>query len=276
MATSYGEHFAIEDGAFILGSDLEALVRSTGLSAANLSACVSGDATCSELRHCVTTLLDASVRTAGAHDVDVLIDCVLGIDEARLLPGLHRAPIATLRAYDRENTHLLRPPAESYTPYAEVLRLLALVPEDGTLLDCGAGNGRVHVVAACRRPDVSVYGFEVVSERCVLARQALARLGEARGAVLLQTLGRKRQRPLPPADVVYIFNSFAPKTLANVLGQLRALAARQPYTLVMKAMAESLDEVASDAWDDRSSWLRPQHRQDVGPDINVFDAGTLR
>ena len=222
-------------------------MRSTGLSAANLSACVSGDATRSELRHCVTTLLDASVRTAGAHDVDVLIDCVLGIDEARVLPGLHRAPIAMLRAYDRENTHLLRPPAESYTPYAEVLRLLALVPEDGTLLDCGAGNGRVHVVAACRRPDVSVYGFEVVSERCVLARQALARLGEARGAVLLQTLGRKRQRPLPPADVVYIFNSFAPKTLANVLGQLRALAARQPYTLVMKAMAESLDEVVSDA-----------------------------
>ena len=77
MATSYGEHFAIEDGGFILGSDLDGLVRSTGLSAANLSACVSGDATRSELRHCVTTLLDASVRTAGAHDVDVLIDCVL-------------------------------------------------------------------------------------------------------------------------------------------------------------------------------------------------------
>ena len=75
---------------------------------------------------------------------------------------------------------------------------------------------------------------------------------------------------------MYIFNSFAPKTLANVLGQLRALAARQPYTLVMKAMAESLDEVVSDAWDDRSAWLRPQHRQDIGPDINVFDAGTLR
>ena len=27
MATSYGEHFAIEDGGFILGSDLDGLVR---------------------------------------------------------------------------------------------------------------------------------------------------------------------------------------------------------------------------------------------------------
>ena len=50
------------------------------------------------------------------------------------------------------------------------------------------------------------------------------------------------------------------------------------YTGLYRALSfpRRLDEVASDAWDDRSAWLRPQHRQDVGPDIHVFDAGTFR
>ena len=60
-----------------------------------------------------------------------------------------------------------------------------------------------------------------------LANRALARIG-ARGAgarqrMVHRTLGRS-QLPLPLADVVFMFNPLAPRALAKVLGELRALA----------------------------------------------------
>ena len=169
--------------------------------------------------------------------------------QAQLLAALYRAPISALRRYDREHTHLLRSPAESWTPYHELVDLISLVPPHGTLLDLGAGTGRALCTATLLRPDIRCVGFEVVAERVALAERALQRLrATARARVLRRELGGSRL-PLPSFDqmVVYLFNPFSPATLSAVLHALVVLASTCAYVLVLKGMEESLLE-ADSAW----------------------------
>ena len=105
--------------------ELQHTLRAAGLRCADLEDVASGMASWRECRRAARALLARCRPTRAA--LDCLLDAVLGIDEAGLLPHLQQAPLRTLRLYDLEHTHLLRPPWESWTPYAELRAVVALV-----------------------------------------------------------------------------------------------------------------------------------------------------
>jgi len=147
--------------------------------------------------------------------------------------------------YDHEHTHFFRPPAESYSPYAELLRVIDLVPRAGTLLDLGSGMGRAAMAALLVRRDVHYIGYEVVLERVRVANDALARMGAGgRVRVFCRRLGHRGRLKLPSLEdnsvVIFMFNPFAPATLRHMLAQLRVWATKHRFIIVFKAMAEEL------------------------------------
>ncbi|KAL1514866.1 hypothetical protein AB1Y20_003949 [Prymnesium parvum] len=253
---SFSCRLCFADHRLTLDCALTAVVRSSGSTAAKLERLIRRPRH-HLLRGTASRLLAHSGGEECGADVDVLIDLLLGVHESLLLEHLHRAPLRSLRAYDEEHTHLLRPPAESWTPYHECATLLTLVPAGGTLLDLGAGVGRTLLVAALLRPDVRCVGLELVKERVALAQRALLRLRASRTVrVLHRRLGSSRL-PLPRAErmTVYLFNPFAPPTLESVLRSLLALSRSCPFTLVLKGMECALE--ASAAWEGLRAKLRP-------------------
>ena len=273
------------------GSDLRLLVRSellctvqaAGLRCAELDSVASGTAPQRETRRVARALLARCRPTRYA--VDCLLDVVLGIDEACLLPHLRQAALRTLRLYDIEHTHLLRPPCESWTPYAELRAVVGLVPLNGVLADLGAGSGRCAVSCALLRPDVTCHCFELVAGRVALARRARRRLGVRRGRcpITRRNLATSRQ-PLPAADVFFLFNPFSPATLRVVLAALRTHAARQPrgFQLVLKAMEwmDGHDEADEELREREQGgheppwgleeWLRPDPKARLPQGLRVF------
>ena len=155
--------------------------------------------------------------------------------------------------------------------YGEAIRILSLVPHGGTLLDLGAGTGRVLLTAAVIRPDIRCVGLEVVAERVRLTHRALhQRLCFARSCMLQRSLGTSKL-PLPECDIVYLFNPFSPDTLSSVLRSLIRLASSCRFTLVMKAMDDVL-ETSSAAWLELQHCLRPVSCRVVGLPTSGFAA----
>eukprot|EP00965_Chrysotila_dentata_P096345 3184094-Pleurochrysis_carterae.AAC.3 len=254
--------------------ELGAILKSANVVHGQLEALLLNDSTFvgdSALKRTACSLFAAAAACRyGEYDVDLLLDCLLGIDEAQLLPLLRSVPIATLKRYDQEHTHLFRPLGQSYTPYGELQRLLALVPSDGSLIDLGAGNGRVAVTAILLRPDVDFYGYEGVDGRVTLARKAVAALGGgSRTRLYRRWLGEANAFPLhqivaeKKGLVLYMFNPFTLDTLRRVLQQLCSCAATVEFTLVLKGMAEALKEAGRE-WRLLRRWLSPVHSKLTG------------
>ena len=172
----------------MLSAQLSAVVRAAGCTEDELEQLVRSPER-ARLRLAALRLLKVVGSEAAAQaDLDVLLDVLLKIHEvssttpsrrppslpprpgsnadlctqAGLLAALSRAPLSALRRYDREHTHLLRPPAESWTPYHELVDLLSLVPSGGTLLDLGSGNGRTLLTAALLRPGAAAAPYPPV------------------------------------------------------------------------------------------------------------------
>ena len=270
----YSPYFELPaDGPAWLHPQLAACLRRAGVTAADLSP--AGDAA---LRRTAAAILNVACEepTSSELDIDLLLDVVAGIDEARVLRGLGAAPLAALRRYDLEHTHLLRPPTESFTPYAELAAVVSLVPRGGSFADLGCGSGRALLVAALRRPDVSCDGYEVVGARAALGREMLARLvggrRRRRYRCVSRTLGRSR---LPPAaaDVFFMFNPLAPSSLEALLQQLGGLAQRRPFLLVCKAMDAELR--SAPAFRASRPWLRrlPTRGAGLPRGFSLFRAG---
>ncbi|KAL3898812.1 MAG: hypothetical protein SGPRY_012765 [Prymnesium sp.] len=182
-------------GRLSVCDELSSLVRGAGVEPRRLQALLTSAGP--RLTCALTRLLHASRLAASRRaDLDVLIDLLLGVHEAYLLEPLRRAPLSSLRRYDQEHTHLLRPPSESFTPYDQLLSLLPLVPNGGTLLDLGAGNGRLVLTCSLLRPDIRCFGFELVAERVALTMRALRRLHTKTRATALRRQLRKYPCPV--------------------------------------------------------------------------------
>ena len=90
-----------DSGRVTLQPELASWLARFGLQQKDLTPLASGHA-CEErrrLRRVATALLDAACEptTEAEWEIDLLLDTVVEIDEARVLPGLARAPLAALR-----------------------------------------------------------------------------------------------------------------------------------------------------------------------------------
>jgi SAM-dependent methyltransferase len=117
--------------------------------------------------------------------------------------------------------------------YATVLERL---PEQGTLLDVGCGEGYLLALARAQRPGLALVGVDHDERRVALARQALAR--EPRVELLV---GDLRDHSLPPASMITcldVLHYMPPAQQDAVLARLVACLAPGGLLLLRDGQAD--------------------------------------
>jgi hypothetical protein len=151
-----------------------------------------------------------------------------------------------------------RPAAVFLTPYVELRGLLArLGPVPGeTVVDLGAGYGRLGFVIGRHHPDVRFVGYEFVRERVAAAQQALSRQAFTQAQVLQVDLTAPDFTPVD-AEFYFLYDYGTRPAIAKTLEDLRHIAARRKVVVVGRGRA------CRDAIDRREPWLSdvipPEH-----------------
>ena len=119
------------------------------------------------------------------------------------------------------------------TPYTEIRSLLKVLdPKAGeTVVDLGAGYGRMGFVIARHYPQVHFVGYEYVGERVQESQRCLAHLKP--GLVKMEHADLSSIDFTPQeADYYFIYDFGTPKAIEKTLHDLRRIAQRRTITVV--------------------------------------------
>lgn len=196
-------------------------------------------------------------------------DAWLGLEIERI----ERELVESGRAADGkvEQNWVGLPSRSLLTPYTEIREtIVRLKPRDGsTLVDLGAGYGRVAFVVAAHFPALRFVGYEIVPERVAEGLRGLSRLESpgARGVELLeQDLAAPGFRPCE-ADFYFLYDFGSRAAIAKTLEDLRQIAAKRPITVVGRGRA-SRDEIER-----RHPWLSEVVEPEHLPRYSIYRTG---
>ncbi len=164
-------------------------------------------------------------------------------------------------------------PQTLQTPYSELLRICELLdPGPGsTVVDLGAGYGRMGLVLGARCREVSFIGFELVPERVREGRRILREHGCTHATLLEQDL-TDPDFEVPLAEVYFLYDYGKVEHIRRTLAQLSAIADRKNFQLVARGMgARSLIE-------NEHPWLSdvyPVHREENFSIYSMSPPGSL-
>ncbi|MCM2324247.1 MAG: class I SAM-dependent methyltransferase [Oligoflexia bacterium] len=136
------------------------------------------------------------------------------------------------------------------TPYTELRLLLdRLAPGAGTtIVDLGAGYGRMGFVLGVHHPGVRFLGYEFVEERVKEGQRGLARWTYP--GIELRQADLAAASFLPePADFYFIYDYGTREAIEKTLGDLREIARLRPLTVIGRGRA------SRDAIERRHPWL---------------------
>jgi hypothetical protein len=184
------------------------------------------------------------------------VDAWLGLKipeaEARIPPG-----------QDEQERWERKGPAVFLTPYSEIRKILGeLAPGPGdTVVDLGAGYGRMGFVLHAHFPGVKFLGYELVAERVAEGRRVLRERGCANAELIQRDLWAEG----PAAAAYYFLYDYGARAaIEKTLGDLRAIAQGRPLTLVGRGRA------VRDAVERGHPWLgavvAPTHR----PNYSIY------
>ncbi len=163
---------------------------------------------------------------AQAHSAEV--DRWLGLDTERIEAALGA------KCPEGQEHWLGLPVRALLTPYTELRSLLErLGPRPGdTLVDLGAGYGRMGFVIARHFPGVSFIGYECVTERVQEASRCLKGAGaDSRARMEIADLSDPHFLPVAaPYYFIYDFGSVS--AIEKTLGDLRVVARLHPIAVV--------------------------------------------
>ena len=145
------------------------------------------------------------------------------------------------------------------TPFTELREMLARVGLSAgqTVIDLGAGYGRMGFVIARHHPGVRFVGYEYVAERVHEGARRLRAAGAPPEIELLQAdLGDPAFAP-PGADFYFIYDYGTREAIDKTLEDLRRIAAARPITVIGRGRA------SRDAIERGQPWLsqvrEPEH-----------------
>lgn len=121
------------------------------------------------------------------------------------------------------------------TPYNELKHICELLkPSPGsTMVDLGAGYGRLGVVLEGMYPEVNFIGYEYVKERVEEGSRVLKKLGCKRAQLLEQDL-TDQAFVLPMAQYYFLYDYGTLAHIRQTLGQIEALSMKQKFKLVAR------------------------------------------
>lgn len=119
------------------------------------------------------------------------------------------------------------------TPYSEIRSLLARLQlqPGSTVVDLGAGYGRMGFVIGRHHPSVSFIGYEYVGERVREARRCLEKMNYSSARMVHADLSSPTFNP-EPADHYFMYDYGTQKAIEKTLHDLRRIARRRPITIV--------------------------------------------
>lgn len=136
------------------------------------------------------------------------------------------------------------------TPYLELRSILArLRPMAGeTVVDLGAGYGRLGLVLGAHYPHVDFIGYELVPERVLEGQRILAEQGCTEAKLECADLAALDFRPLAAA-YYFLYDFGARDAIKKCLGDLREISVERGITVVARGRA------ARDAIERGHPWL---------------------
>lgn len=152
------------------------------------------------------------------------------VDEWLGLP-VKRVEGSLTKADDGQQRWIGFHPSVFLTPYTELRRFLAeIAPAPGeTVVDLGAGYGRLGFVLARHYPEVHYHGLELVPERVKEGVAALTRFGATHARLDCADLAAASP---PPAKFYFIYDYGARAAISKTLADLRAIAAARGIVVV--------------------------------------------
>lgn len=151
------------------------------------------------------------------------------------------------------------------TPYVELRALLArLRPVPGsTVVDLGAGYGRLGFVVARHWPGVSFLGYEYVRERVAEGNRCLAAHGHALARLECVDLSAREFRP-GAAGIYFLYDYGTRAAIEKTLQDLRHIARTLPLTVVGRGRA------SRDAIERRHPWLSQVVPPEHAPHASIY------
>lgn len=144
------------------------------------------------------------------------------------------------------------------TPYTEIRLILdQLAPPAGsTVVDLGAGYGRMGFVVGWHYPEVRFIGYELVDERVTEARRCLEEFAFPRVRMECADLNEASFRP-ESAEFYFLYDFGSRQAIDKTLDDLREIARSRAITVVGRGRA------SRDAIERRNPWLSevvaPEH-----------------
>jgi hypothetical protein len=186
------------------------------------------------------------------------VDDWLGLDVPAVEASIQALP-------DGQERWIEHAPAVFLTPYVELRAWLEeLRPRPGeTVVDLGAGYGRLGFVMARHFPGSSFLGFELVGERVKAGAEALARFGAGNARLLAADISSPAWRP-PPAEIYFIYDYGTKAAIAKTLADLRDLSKERGIRVVGRGRA------VRDQVEKEHPWLGSVHRSLVRDHYTIY------
>jgi hypothetical protein len=200
-------------------------------------------------------------REAQLHSAAV--DAWLGLPTAKveqtIKDGVADGEISTLGSEgDTQEIWVNLPVITLLTPYSEIrlmLERLQLQPSD-TVVDLGAGYGRVGFVLGEHYPEVKFIGYEFLKDRVEAGLAVIQRQGYKNISLLCQDLSDCDFAPAI-ADYYFIYDFGNRRAIEKILFDLQFIARDRKITVIGRGRA------TRDAIEGRHYWLsdivRPEH-----------------
>lgn len=158
--------------------------------------------------------------------IDSLIDLASGIQTRKISDLIRTKNHQEFnQSHQGEETYAFANPELLLTPYSEIFNLFEAVgvKSTDTVVDLGAGFGRVGLALAAKYPGITIHGYEIVKDRI----EEGARIAKAWGLsdrvnLVEQNLADPKFKP-EPADVYFAFNPVSGETFDKILEDLRTV-----------------------------------------------------
>lgn len=139
-------------------------------------------------------------------------------------------------SHERKEAWIGLAPQSLLTPYSEIRSILEnLKPKDGsTVVDLGAGYGRMGFVIARHFPNVSFLGIEILQERVIEGVRAFERAALPSSISLVQGDLAEAGFEIPSAEYYFVYDFGTRDSVAKTLEDLRIISGQRAITVVAR------------------------------------------
>ena len=139
------------------------------------------------------------------------------------------------KRYEGSQTWIGLHPQVLQTPYSEILTIFQTIkrfkPE--SIVDIGAGYGRLGIVSSSFFPEASFTGFEIIEQRLEEAKRMFEELELGNCKMVQEDLSLESFTP-PKADVYFIYDFSDPLDIRKILRQICEVNAGRETLVVAK------------------------------------------